>query len=82
MDDYDKDFVNGLRAELKLKRKHIEELETAIAFAHGRLESDVACPPSNLMAHSLRMLADERAGWIEVAVDHNKQCKQLKETSW
>ncbi len=26
---------------------------------------------------ALRMLADERAAWIEMAIEHNKQCKQL-----
>ncbi len=56
---------------------HIEELENAIAYAHGRLDESGGCAESKDMAKSLRQLADERAAWIEVAVEHNKQCKQL-----
>jgi hypothetical protein len=54
-------------------------LGEAAAFAHGRLESNSkGCPLPEHMAESLKALADERARWIEVAIDHNKQCAQLQ----
>ena len=63
--------------ELDKAYERMDELEGAIAYAHGRLCKEDPCPTSEDMAESLRELADERAGWIEVAIDHNKQCKQL-----
>lgn len=39
-----------------------EELESAIAYAHGRLAQDKACPSKDQLAASLRQLADEWAG--------------------
>lgn len=52
--------------------QRIEELELAIAYAAGRLEQSEGCPTRDKMPEALRMLADERAAWIEVAVDANK----------
>ena len=59
------------------ENKHIESLENAIAYAHGRLETELACPPPEKMPEGLRALADDLAGWVEVAIEHNKQCAQL-----
>ncbi|MEE9382876.1 MAG: hypothetical protein V3V08_05620 [Nannocystaceae bacterium] len=54
-------------------RERVAELEGAIAFAIGRLHGgEEGCPESKVLAQELRMLASERAGWIEVAVDANK----------
>lgn len=73
------DCVRDLCTALREAWKERDELREAIAFAHGRLESESeGCPPPEKMAESLRMLADERAGWIEVAIGHNKQCGQLQ----
>ena len=77
-DRYDQGFAAGIQAKMKLKNKRIDELETAIVFAIGRLEPESqGCPQSGDLADELHKLADERAAWIEVAVEHNKQCKQL-----
>ena len=53
-------------------REKVETLEGSIAYAHGRLEKEEACPTPETIAESLRALADERAAWIEVAIDANK----------
>lgn len=74
----------ALEAEGSNEKLHAEnaELEQAIAFAIGRLESDSdGCPPLNQLAISLRKLANERAAWIEVVIEHNKQCQQLVDPS-
>ena len=57
---------------IESQAKRIEELEIAIAYAHGRLEASEGCPQSDKLAESLRMLADNTAAWIEVAVASNK----------
>ena len=60
----------GFRSE-PLVHQGVDELERAIAYAHERLGSEQPDGPEDL-AESLRQLVDERAGWIEVAVDSNK----------
>jgi len=61
---------------------HIEELENAIAYAIGRLDTDSqGCPPQEELASCLRSLADERASWIEVAVTANKDLDTYLETN-
>jgi len=71
-----------LEAENKLQAKRIEALEGAIAYALGRLEPESeGCPNSSELPGALRALADERAAWVEVAVEANKSLAALRATA-
>ncbi len=81
------DVIASLDRRLQKQFDHEKELEAerdalrdAIKFAHERLEPESDCPLWEHMAESLRQLADESAGWMEVAVEHNVQCEQLNGT--
>ncbi len=86
---YSGSLHSDLALDLQDARRELAEIQGAVAYAHGRLERyahgrlerEAACPQPEHMADSLRMLADERAAWIEVAIEHNQQCAQLNPTS-
>ena len=67
---------------IESQTKRIEALEGAIAYALGRLEPESeGCPNSSELPGALRALADERAAWVEVAVEANKSLAALRATA-